>query len=188
MTTDETSREDLEEQLAVVRQALVEITQQLKMRESERDLLAVMLHEAVNSQARPRDKSGLDSHLRVVGEFETSGKNPPAEAYLLESIPAGIVVLTQSGIIKSVNRRFLTMTGYSSFELIGNKINVLYEQDETDRNASDFISSAYSGMKRTLIRKDGTTFVAATAVNRQTRHKQVVFCIVNLTESFDPGP
>ncbi len=167
-----------------------ELETQLKMRENERDLLAVMLNEAEQSRGKTHLENELWFRPHAAGEFQVAPEHSPkpiAVNSLIELIPAAILVVSQQGIIKSVNRRTLRITGYLPIELIGQNIRVIFGGGANQNLLDEFIlrSRRVEGFSRNLVKKDGTEYVAGVSLNVQSRQKEIIICILELMRDSD---
>ncbi len=167
-----------------------ELETQLKMRESERDLLAVMLNEAEQSRGKTQLENELWFRPPAAGEFQIApdySSKPTAANSLIELIPAAILVVSQQGIIKSVNRRTLRITGYLPIELIGQSIRVILGGGANRNLLDEFIllSRRVEGFSRNLVKKDGSEYLAGVSLNLQSRQKEIIICILELMRVSD---
>jgi PAS domain S-box-containing protein len=111
--------ENLRAELTRLKSQFEDTNQQLRMRESERDLLAVMLHEAETlTKAKP------DSSVNVFARQGSSFANRYAE--LFDRVRVGVVLASNLGIIETANQGMKPITGYSRMELCGKKIGALF--------------------------------------------------------------
>jgi PAS domain S-box-containing protein len=193
-------------EVEALRTEVSEIQQQLKMRESERDLLAVMLNEAENVQRRtgagkpgsekeqPRTDSGKLFEKFVTGQdLNPAGKDQSPDVnlfhWVLESIPVGTVVLAPNGIILSANKQLLHVTGYFPGDLLGKEVCVLFEEHKGNtalvRNLTE---SSGTMVEARIRRKDRTGFIAAVVLKRMALlpDKRMLLCMLDLTEVRQP--
>ena len=79
---------------------------------------------------------------------------------LFEQAADGILIGNEKGVILDANESMFQLTGYSKNELIGKKINLLFNKEEIDKNPFDYqavLSGKMVSNERSLRRKEGTT-------------------------------
>jgi PAS domain S-box-containing protein len=184
-----------------LRMEVLETQQQLRMRESERDLLAVLLNEAENAERKSQtDKAyGWPESVRSVNKSVSgqnqnpAGKEQSSDAnhfqWVLESIPVGIVVVAPEGKILSANRQLLQVTGYSPGDLFGKEVCVLFEQHKGNTALmKNLIDSAGTLVEARIKRKDRTGFLGAVVMKRMAvlPDKRMLLCVLDLAEVRQP--
>ncbi|HEY9777977.1 MAG TPA: PAS domain S-box protein [Planktothrix sp.] len=170
-----------------LRHATTDAQSQLKMRESERDLLAVMLNEADNTQRRTIEQGGPRTFgATASGEFQELLKVRSSKEIgnqFLESLPVGILVLSHSGTINSVNQRLLKMSNYEAFDLIHQKLDNLFDLHDACHSLIEqvfLVETCLSSTKSQLIRRDGSKIPVAVAISRK-RVNQTILCVIDLS-------
>lgn len=98
------------------------------------------------------------------------------------TIPVGIIVLSHSGTINSVNDRMLKMTGYSTFDLIHKTLDVLFSPSDDFRKLIEQLEGtvAYLSRRAEILRSNGAKVPVAISVSR--RHiNQTILCFIDLS-------
>ena len=109
-------------------------------------------------------------------QHEASVANQTREAILhaiLDTAVDGAVIISQEGVIESINPAALRMFGYSSQELSGKNISLLMPAPHSDEHDHYIASYLHTGDKKIIgigreiegLRKDGTTFPIDLAVS-----------------------
>jgi PAS domain S-box-containing protein len=169
----------LREELRQTKERNSDLEQQVKMRESERDLLAVMLNEAETSQKR-----WSDWFDHACGEFEDNRRSfrPRGDYDLSSAIKVGIIVLTDSGRIEATNRWMKQLTGYSRLELVGKNLALLFSEDDGQQNVMEKLMDVGTQrmIETDLIRKTGEKLVVAVMINAR-KADRILMAIIDLT-------
>ena len=104
-------------------------------------------------------------------------------AAVVETAIDGIITIDQKGVMETVNRAAAEQFGYSSDELIGQKVNMLMSQHDA-KNHDSYINNYVTtrepkiiGIGREVIgkRKDGSVFTFRLAVSEVVLNDRVIF-------------
>ncbi|HXX55803.1 MAG TPA: PAS domain S-box protein [Methanoregula sp.] len=141
-------------------------------------------------------KSYYDTHVRVLSEMERRRSVETAlkgsESYLGSIIrvsPVGIAAGT-GRVLGTVNDRFCAITGYTSGELIGTSVRILYPaQEEYDRVGTEaraqFATNRSAELKSVWKKKDGSlidVLLSATRVDPSDPSSEITFTVLDITE------
>ncbi|HEY9712118.1 MAG TPA: PAS domain S-box protein, partial [Chroococcales cyanobacterium] len=110
----DSENEKLRQELTTLQQQMAELKQHLRMRESERDLLAVMLNEAENAV---RKDASTPVRPSVQLPPPLNKPNPAKVGWSVDTLPIATVLVSRRGSIKMSNRAAEILTGFSSEEL-----------------------------------------------------------------------
>lgn len=179
--SQEDKLQKLHEELKQSKEKNADLEQQLRMRESERDLLAVMLYEAENPQGQSHDWAE-----RVSGQFEDNRwairQRGEYEISIFDKIQVGIVVVTDGGTIQTTNQWVKHLTGYSRLELIGKNIGTLFGKDNDDQTVMGKLTDLGSArmLEIDLMRKTGEMRVVGLTINAR-KADRILIAIFDLS-------
>lgn len=141
--------EGLRSELAALQSDYENMQKELRMRESERDLLAVMLNEAEN-----HTKVKFDSTENVFARQGSSFGSRYTD--LFDRVRVGIVLCTDKGIIQTANQAMKLIAGYSRVELCGKSIGSLFSKENEQQVLEKITDVPPSRLIETeLLRKSG---------------------------------
>lgn len=184
-------------EIAGLREALNDNQKQLKMRESERDLLAVMLNEAENAQ-RKRDRVLEPEKYKTQKPWNYRvGPGPdlvlkidevPTLHALLDGVPIGLAVLSKEGMILFANRQLLLMTDYYLLDLERKEVCCLFEQHKGNSALIKNLLAATGMLEARIKRKDRTGILCGVTLSRMTASPEgrLMLGVIDLTEVRSP--
>ena len=117
---------------------------------------------------------------------DRNGKFPVSELchLIFENVEAGICVLSDTGVLKLVNRHLCDLTGFSNTELVGSQLAAFLDSAEKDELLARIQSADESGtsVEVTCLKKDGSQLFSVLSAYRipdDSRHPKEMVVILN---------
>lgn len=163
--------EGLRSELTALKSDYENMQMELRMRESERDLLAVMLHEAES-----HTKVKFDSAENVFARQGSSFGSRYAD--LFDRVRVGLVLSTDKGIIQTANQAMKLIAGYSRVELCGKNIGSLFSKENEQQVLEKITDLPSSRLIETeLLRKSGDKVAVGLIVDIRSTDRVLIVII-----------